>query len=106
MIPRGLFQKSSGMFSSGFILSTIHLHQPLPVASVNATQLLTRHPIGPVALGNAVASGIILLLSVFFAPYIDYIILAIAAIATIALIVLIVKIALHNPTNENNAKTE
>lgn len=86
---------------------------PLPLTGVwtgcaVASILKLKYPValGAVALGNAVASGIILLLSVFFAPYIDYIILAIAAIATIALIVLIVKIALHNPTNENNAKTE
>ncbi len=50
-----------------------------------------------VSLGNLVASGIITLLCVFFAPYTDYIILALGIIAIIVVIVLIIKIILHKP---------
>lgn len=85
---------------------------PLPLTGVwtgcaVASILKLKYPValGAVALGNMVASGIILLLSIFFQPYIDYIILALAIIAIAVIVVLIIKIALHKPaktSDENN----
>lgn len=86
---------------------------PLPLTGVwtgcaVASILKLKYPValGAVALGNLVASGIILLLSLFFQPYIDYIILALAIIAIAVIVVLIIKIALHKPAKNNNETNE
>lgn len=53
--------------------------------------------------GNLVASLIILLLSVFFEPYIDLVIAVIGVIAIVVVIVLLVKIFLFKPTEKNES---
>ena len=67
-----------------------------------ASILKLRYPaaLAAVVAGNAVASGIILLLCVFFAEYVNIIILALAIIAILVVIVLIVKVILHKSPAE------
>ena len=99
-ISKSEWKKALGVF--------IFVAIPLPLTGVwtgcaVASILKLKYPLalGSVALGNLVASGIILLLSIFFQPYIDYIILALAIIAVIVVIVLIVKIIMHKPQPKN-----
>ena len=80
---------------------------PLPLTGVwtgsaVASILKLRYPVALAAVvaGNAVASGIILLLCVFFKDYVNWIILALAIIAVIVVIVLIVKVILHKSPAE------
>jgi uncharacterized membrane protein len=82
---------------------------PLPLTGVwtgcaVASILKLKYPValGSVALGNLVASGIILLLSIFFQPYIDYIILALAIIAVVVVAILIIKIITHKVQTQNS----
>lgn len=58
-----------------------------------------------VIFGNAVACGIITLISFLFAPYVDYITIAFFAIAVIVVIVLIIKLIIYKPKDgaENGA---
>ncbi|MDE7464333.1 MAG: small multi-drug export protein, partial [Clostridiales bacterium] len=56
-----------------------------------------------VIVGNAVACGIMALLSWAFAPYIDYITIAFAVLALCVVVFLIVKLILYKPKDE---KTE
>lgn len=61
-----------------------------------------------VVVGNAVACGIITLISFLFQDYVNYITLAFFAIAVIVVIILIVKFFLYKPeqTNRNEQSTE
>lgn len=93
------FKKALGVF--------VFVAIPLPLTGVwtgsaVASILKLRYPaaLAAVVAGNAVASGIILLLCVFFAEYVNIIILALAVIALIVVIVLIVKVILHKSPDE------
>ena len=95
-ISKSDWKKALGVF--------IFVAIPLPLTGVwtgcaVASILKLKYPLalGAVALGNLVASAIILLLCIFFQPYIDYIILALAIIAFIVVVILIIKIITHKP---------
>lgn len=71
----------TGVWTGSAVASILKLKYPKAVLSVIA--------------GNLTASGIIILLTVFFSKYVNYIIAGFAIIALVVVVVLILKIVLH-----------
>lgn len=73
----------TGVWTGSAVASIIGLPYPKAVISV--------------ILGNLTASSIIIVLSIFFSAYIDYIIAALFIIAALVIVVLIIKIIISKP---------